>query len=439
MRVRSTRAGSATPPSPAPQSATERSHLPCRDGDPAWPDIGVRPGPPDPIRGRVLPGRNLRSEIVDGEPAPVLVQGPLAPHYPGNAYPQGPAAWSTVPSTGETVLAAAADARFNDEDAAHRVAFHLSHYGGQPDRPATSTATASTTSWSPSTSPTSTGMRYAGEVHLYYGRRGVRIDPTRHVPDIVFYGDEAGAKLGPVDRPGGDVNGDGWDDLLMSAGFHPAAGGGTRLPDAGEIYVVYGGYLQAFGCTVKVRAEDIGAKVPGLVLEGGHDGRRYTGLGERPRGRRRERRRLSDVLIGAADPYAGATARRSRPARTSSTEAVTCPTAGATASASTTTVDGIRSASSRRRTARSRGRASASAPSSRETSTATGATRSCCAPGGGGARPARRRLRLPRSRRDFPRDGVVPFEPPTRRSSADESADAPCASCGSRQPGRPAT
>ena len=149
-------------------------------------------------------------------------------------------------------------------------------------------------------------MQYAGEVHLYYGRRGARLDPRTQVPDVIFYGDEAGAKLGLSVGSAGDVNGDGAGDLLMSAGFHgQRAADGTPLPNAGEVYVVYGGYLQRFGCTVKVRATDIGTKVPGLVLEGGHDGRRYTGWANDLESGDVNGDGLSDVLIGAADPYPG--------------------------------------------------------------------------------------------------------------------------------------
>jgi hypothetical protein len=60
------------------------------------------------------------------------------------------------------------------------------------------------------------GMQYAGEVHVYFGRRGQAPDPTRRVPDVIFYGDEAGAKLGISVARAGDVNGDGIGDLLVA-------------------------------------------------------------------------------------------------------------------------------------------------------------------------------------------------------------------------------
>ena len=270
---------------------------PCPNGGPsaAGPSIYIVPGPPG-VRGRGLPGRRLRTEVVTGEPVPPFGRAPGDPHYPGGA-----PAWTSLPATG-AVLASAADAVFNAEDARHRVAHHLSHYGGQPSPAGDFNGDGVEDLLITEHFAYVDGLHHAGEVHLYYGRRGERLDPRRQVPDVVFYGDEAGAKLGLSIGPGGDVNGDGWDDLLMSAGFHSTAGG----PAAGRVYVVYGGYLQAFGCTVKVRARDIGGEVPGLVLDGGHDGRRYTGWANDLEAGDVDGDGLSDVLIGAADPYPGA-------------------------------------------------------------------------------------------------------------------------------------
>ena len=301
---------SSAPGSPAPPAASAQPIPPAGacsgGGDPSAPDIDVTPGPPG-ARQPVLPGRMLRSEVVLGEPAPVLQQKPEAPHYPGGIYPTGLPAWNPpLPSSETIVRAADAEARFNDEDAAYRVAFHLSHYGGQPDRAGDFNGDGVDDLIVTEHFAWVDGMEYAGEVHVYFGRPGDRIDPTRHVPDIVFYGDEAGAKLGLSVTPAGDMNGDGWDDIAMSAGFHSQrAVDGTPLPNAGEIYVVYGGFLQAFGCTVKVRTGDIGTKVPGLVLAGGHDGRRYTGWANDLESGDFNGDGLADLIIGAADPYRG--------------------------------------------------------------------------------------------------------------------------------------
>src|SRR5207302_385439 len=102
------------------------------------------------------------------------------------------------------------------------------------------------------------GKKEAGEVDVYYGRRGQRLDPTKQVPDIIFYGDEPGAKLGITVSPAGDVNGDGRDDLLIGAAFHSVrTSSGSVIKVAGQVYLVYGGFLNRYGCTVKVRAQDI--------------------------------------------------------------------------------------------------------------------------------------------------------------------------------------
>ena len=148
-------------------------------------------------------------------------------------------------------------------------------------------------------------MYEAGEVDLYYGRRGQRIDPRTEVPDVIFYGDEAGGKFGISVASAGDVTGDGHDDLLIAAGFHSVPGpNGRPIPSAGEVYLVYGGYLNKFRCPVKVRAQEIGRTVPGIMFEGGLDGGRYTGGNELDAGDF-SGDHLNDIVIGSYDPYSG--------------------------------------------------------------------------------------------------------------------------------------
>ena len=60
--------------------------------------------------------------------------------------------------------------------------------------------------------------------------------------------------------PAGDVNGDGWPDLLIAAPFHSTDGG--RIANGGAVYLVYGGFLQQFHCTVKIRVQEIGKAIP---------------------------------------------------------------------------------------------------------------------------------------------------------------------------------
>ncbi|MGE5175995.1 MAG: integrin alpha [Hyphomicrobiales bacterium] len=71
----------------------------------------------------------------------------------------------------------------------------------------------------------------AGRAYLYYG------GPRPHtVPDAVFTGEAAGDRFGISVAGAGDVNGDGFADLIIGA--YQNDGGGT---DAGRAYVYYGG------------------------------------------------------------------------------------------------------------------------------------------------------------------------------------------------------
>jgi hypothetical protein len=258
------------------------------------------------VQGKVLPGYELRNQVVVGQPSTFVDANPMGPRYPGGTLPVSPAqpTWRGLEGIAPSRIlpAASASAVFNREDAAYRIAFHLSHYGGAPDSAGDFNGDGVEDLLVTDHFSYVDGMRYAGEVHLYFGRRGRHIDPRTTVPDIIFYGDEADAKLGIGVAPAGDVNGDGYDDLLMSAAFHSAG----AVPEAGHAYLVYGGFLNRFRCPVKVRAEEIGRRVPGLLLEGGSDGGRliawFNGLdsgdfnGDG----------FSDVVVGAYDPYPGA-------------------------------------------------------------------------------------------------------------------------------------
>ena len=277
--------------------------------DRSAPDIGVRADPDSTARGRVLPGRALEDQVINGGPSDLTPSSnPLAPHYPGGQYPAGDPSWNRLAGIdpANVVHASGADARFNDEDAQHRVAFHLSHYGGQPDSAGDFNGDGVEDFLVTEHFSYVDGMKFAGEVHLYFAERGKPIDPTFRVPDIIFYGDEPEAKLGLSIVSAGDMNGDGWTDIAMSASFRSLTQpDGTHVDDAGVVYVVYGGMLHRYGCTVKVRVEDIGNKVPGVVLEGGHDGREYTAWADGLDSGDFNGDGLSDLLINAYDPYHG--------------------------------------------------------------------------------------------------------------------------------------
>ncbi|MCR4405219.1 MAG: PKD domain-containing protein [Candidatus Acetothermia bacterium] len=78
----------------------------------------------------------------------------------------------------------------------------------------------------------------AGEAYLIYGGElPAQLDLLRQGPDVVIYG------ASPLDKLGsglwsGDVNGDGTDDILVGA--VGADGPKDRIPDAGEVYIIYG-------------------------------------------------------------------------------------------------------------------------------------------------------------------------------------------------------
>lgn len=260
---------------------------------------------PATAQGKVLSGPELRDQVVNGEASAFIDPNPFAPHYPGGIYPAGPPGWRNIDglAASRVVRTTDAEAGFNDEDALYRIAFHLSHYGGMPDRAGDLNGDGVDDLIMTDHFAYVDGERYAGEVDLYFGRRGRFLEPRRQEPDVVFYGDEAGAKLGLSVAPAGDVNGDGWDDLLMSAGFHSVGEG--AIANAGRVYLVYGGFLQRFRCPVKVRVEDIGRTIPGLSFDGGYDGGRYVAWANGLEAGDFNGDALGDIVIGSYDPYPG--------------------------------------------------------------------------------------------------------------------------------------
>jgi len=266
----------------------------------------------DSAAGKVLPGRELRSQLPR---TPGYVNpDPLFPHYPDGKLPSGPLTWrniSGVPAS-HLIYASNADAIFNAENDRYRIAFNQSYYGVAPTNIGDFGGTGVDDLAIPDHYAYVDGRYEAGEVDIYYGRRGQEIDPRHDIPDVIFYGDESakdwfdGGKMGISIADAGDVNGDGHSDLLIGAAFHavPLPHGG-QIYLAGKVYLIYGGYLSKFRCPVKIRASQIGKQIPGIVFYGGRDGGLYTGWANELDAGDFSGDGLNDIIIGAYDPYPG--------------------------------------------------------------------------------------------------------------------------------------
>ena len=160
-------------------------------------------------------------------------------------------------------------------------------------RPATSTATASTTSSSGLSTATApaTPAPGAGDSYVVFGKASgfaAEIDLAAVAAGnggFVIHGQDAGDQSGYSVSSAGDVNGDGFDDLIIGA--PDGDGPGNTRDKAGDSYVVFG---QAGGFAAEIDLAAVAAGNGGFVIHGAGRGRYIRPVGVL--GRRRQRRRL---------------------------------------------------------------------------------------------------------------------------------------------------
>lgn len=148
------------------------------------------------------------------------------------------------------------------------------------------------------------GLFSAGEVQVWIGERGHGIDPRKDLPAIVIYGESEGDKFGIDVRSAGDLDGDGHDELLISAPFHRTRRDDGTFNDAGGVvYLLFLGKLDLTDAPLRISASEIGQKYPGIRFEGGHDGSRYIGWGLTLDRARFASTECGSIVIGSFDIY----------------------------------------------------------------------------------------------------------------------------------------
>jgi len=148
-----------------------------------------------------------------------------------------------------------------------------------------------------------------GEVYVLFGQSG-GFSPSILLSAIaagtggfVIFGEDAGDQAGRSVASAGDINGDGFDDLIIGASSADSTG--NAAGDAGDIYVVFG---SASGFTTGIDLSSIAAGSGGFVLHG-QDVNDHAGFSVASAGDINGDG-LGDLLIGA---YGGDTVGFSRP------------------------------------------------------------------------------------------------------------------------------
>ncbi len=131
-----------------------------------------------------------------------------------------------------------------------------------------------------------------GRVYVIFGEAAIGglVDLAAGPPDLTVIGVDPGDELG-ASLAGGDLNGDGVDDLIIGA--PSAAGAGNAKPQAGEAYVVFGS--PTLGGTL-----DLGASSPGATVLGPEPQNR---LGSAVAAGDINGDGIVDLLLGAPGPF----------------------------------------------------------------------------------------------------------------------------------------